>query len=158
VVGSLTANVPVGDQGPGANGPCLHSSIRIQLQGFKVEDGMIGMLKTRKLQFLPLVAASSRSHRHAERARTSSRKLHLQHKTSTMGGVPSKPDPSRTLEVVGCGYARTGTMSLQLALEKLLDGPVQHGGTHFIQRTDGEHLLGEEGKKDEACPGTSEYA
>jgi hypothetical protein len=55
-----------------------------------------------------------------------------------MGGGVSKPDPSRTLEVVGAGYARTGTMSLQLALEKLLDGPVQHGGSHMIVRTDGE--------------------
>lgn len=42
-----------------------------------------------------------------------------------MGGVPSKPgDPSRPLEVIGAGFSRTGTMSMQLALEELLRGPV----------------------------------
>lgn len=54
-----------------------------------------------------------------------------------MGGVPSKPDPSRTLEVIGAGYSRTGTLSMQLALERLLDGPVMHGGTHVLSRGDG---------------------
>ncbi|ORY67540.1 P-loop containing nucleoside triphosphate hydrolase protein [Pseudomassariella vexata] len=54
-----------------------------------------------------------------------------------MGGVPSKPgDPSRPLEVIGAGYSRTGTLSVQLALEKLLDGPVMHGGTHILSRED----------------------
>jgi hypothetical protein len=42
-----------------------------------------------------------------------------------MGGIPSKPgDPSRPLEVIGAGFSRTGTMSMQLALEELLRGPV----------------------------------
>lgn len=42
-----------------------------------------------------------------------------------MGGVPSKPsDPSRSLEVIGAGFSRTGTMTMQLALEELLRGPV----------------------------------
>lgn len=42
-----------------------------------------------------------------------------------MGGIPSKPDdPSRPLEVIGAGFSRTGTMSMQIALEELLRGPV----------------------------------
>ncbi|KAI4594257.1 hypothetical protein KJ359_008532 [Pestalotiopsis sp. 9143b] len=41
-----------------------------------------------------------------------------------MGGVPSIPtDPTRRLQVIGAGYSRTGTVTMQLALEKLLDGP-----------------------------------
>lgn len=56
-----------------------------------------------------------------------------------MGGVPSVPtDPSRTLQVIGAGFARTGTVSMALALEKLLDGPVCHGGTQLLGREDGE--------------------
>lgn len=55
-----------------------------------------------------------------------------------MGGAPSKPgDSSRGLEVIGAGYSRTGTVSTQLALEKVLNGPVLHGGTHMITREDG---------------------
>ncbi|KAK8074219.1 hypothetical protein PG994_005118 [Apiospora phragmitis] len=54
-----------------------------------------------------------------------------------MGGAPSKPgDPSRGLEVIGAGFSRTGTVSMQLALEKILNGPVLHGGTHMISRED----------------------
>ncbi|KAK6839456.1 hypothetical protein PG995_007272 [Apiospora arundinis] len=54
-----------------------------------------------------------------------------------MGGTPSKPgDPSRGLEVIGAGFSRTGTVSMQLALEKILNGPVIHGGTHMISRED----------------------
>jgi len=42
-----------------------------------------------------------------------------------MGGVPSKPGNAETqLQVIGAGYSRTGTTSMQLALEKVLDGPV----------------------------------
>lgn len=56
-----------------------------------------------------------------------------------MGGVPSVPtDPNRTLQVIGAGFARTGTVSMALALEKLLDGPVCHGGTQLLGREDGE--------------------
>ncbi|KAH8671453.1 hypothetical protein BX600DRAFT_248522 [Xylariales sp. PMI_506] len=51
-----------------------------------------------------------------------------------MGGLPSKPDRSKTMLVIGAGYSRTGTVSIQLALEKLLDGPVLHGGTHALFR------------------------
>lgn len=59
-----------------------------------------------------------------------------------MGGTPSKPgDPSRGLEVIGAGFSRTGTVSMQLALEKILDGPVIHGGTHMISREDGTLFL-----------------
>lgn len=40
-----------------------------------------------------------------------------------MGGIPSKPDPARfdCVQVIGAGFSRTGTNSLQLALEKILD-------------------------------------
>lgn len=48
-----------------------------------------------------------------------------------MGGALSKPDPAATLQVVGAGYSRTGTSSLQLALAKLVDGPIYHGGTQI---------------------------
>ncbi|PHH58953.1 hypothetical protein CDD81_4067 [Ophiocordyceps australis] len=52
-----------------------------------------------------------------------------------MGGVPSVPkDPSRSIQVIGAGYSRTGTVSMALALEKLLDGPVLHGGTSLFGR------------------------
>ena len=54
-----------------------------------------------------------------------------------MGGVASIPtDPSRTLKVIGAGYSRTGTLSMALALEKLLDGPVMHGGSQLLGRED----------------------
>ncbi|KAK5938977.1 hypothetical protein PMZ80_009170 [Knufia obscura] len=46
-----------------------------------------------------------------------------------MGGTLSRPDPSRMPVVIGAGYSRTGTSSMQLALERLVDGPVYHGGT-----------------------------
>jgi len=56
-----------------------------------------------------------------------------------MGGNPSIPtDPNRTLSVIGAGYSRTGTVTLQLALETLLKGPVLHGGTQILCREDGE--------------------
>ncbi|KAH9892261.1 P-loop containing nucleoside triphosphate hydrolase protein [Xylariomycetidae sp. FL2044] len=48
-----------------------------------------------------------------------------------MGGTLSKPDLSREVEVIGAGYSRTGTSSLQIALEKLIGGPVYHGGTQI---------------------------
>lgn len=55
-----------------------------------------------------------------------------------MGGNASKPtDLSRSLKVIGAGYSRTGTLSMALALEKLLDGPVMHGGSQFLGREDG---------------------
>lgn len=54
-----------------------------------------------------------------------------------MGGVPSIPtDPSRELRVIGAGYSRTGTVTMQMALEQLLDGPVCHGGTQILGRED----------------------
>ena len=54
-----------------------------------------------------------------------------------MGGIPSKPDYSKSMQVIGAGYSRTGTVSMQMALERLMDGPVQHGGTHFVSGSDG---------------------
>jgi hypothetical protein len=65
--------------------------------------------------------------------------LHQLKITAKMGGSISKPDPTRRLEVIGAGYSRTGTVSMQLALEKLLNGPVMHGGTHHTVRTDGAY-------------------
>ncbi|POR31922.1 Uncharacterized protein TPAR_07871 [Tolypocladium paradoxum] len=54
-----------------------------------------------------------------------------------MGGVPSVPtDRSQTIQVIGAGYSRTGTVSMALALETLLGGPVMHGGTHLFGRED----------------------
>ncbi|KAH8586670.1 hypothetical protein B0O99DRAFT_678596 [Bisporella sp. PMI_857] len=54
-----------------------------------------------------------------------------------MGGVPSIPtDPTRKVQVIGAGYSRTGTVTMQLALEKLLNGPVLHGGTQILSRED----------------------
>ncbi|KAJ1333239.1 Sulfotransferase domain-containing protein [Microdochium nivale] len=54
-----------------------------------------------------------------------------------MGAAPSIPtDPSRTVQVIGAGFSRTGTVSMQMALEILLKGPVLHGGTQLITRED----------------------
>jgi hypothetical protein len=59
-----------------------------------------------------------------------------------MGGVPSVPtDPDKSLQVIGAGFARTGTVSMALALEKILDGPVCHGGTQLLGREDGKDSL-----------------
>lgn len=61
-----------------------------------------------------------------------------------MGGVASKPsnDPHCSLQVIGAGFSRTGTVSMALALEELLDGPVCHGGTQM-------HMLEESASR---CP------
>ncbi|XXH02667.1 hypothetical protein Hte_009049 [Hypoxylon texense] len=54
-----------------------------------------------------------------------------------MGGVASIPtDPLRKVHVIAAGYSRTGTVSMSLALAKLLDGPVLHGGTQILVRDD----------------------
>ncbi|OAA57168.1 hypothetical protein ISF_07089 [Cordyceps fumosorosea ARSEF 2679] len=54
-----------------------------------------------------------------------------------MGGVPSVPrDKSRSIQVIAAGYSRTGTTSISIALERLLDGPVFHGGNQIFQRED----------------------
>ncbi|RYP49332.1 hypothetical protein DL768_004957 [Monosporascus sp. mg162] len=54
-----------------------------------------------------------------------------------MGASPSIPrDRSRQLQVIGAGYGRTGTSAISMALEKLLDGPVMHGGTQILARED----------------------
>jgi len=59
------------------------------------------------------------------------------HHSSRMGAAPSIPtDPSRTVQVIGAGFSRTGTVSMQMALEILLKGPVLHGGTQIIARED----------------------
>ncbi|KAM0288245.1 hypothetical protein ACHAO9_007424 [Fusarium lateritium] len=54
-----------------------------------------------------------------------------------MGGVASVPtDRTRSLKVIGAGYSRTGTLSMAMALEELLDGPVMHGGSQLLGRED----------------------
>ncbi|KAF3056524.1 putative nad dependent epimerase dehydratase protein [Daldinia childiae] len=54
-----------------------------------------------------------------------------------MGGVASIPtDPSRKVQVISAGYSRTGTVSMSMALAKLVDGPVLHGGTQILTRDD----------------------
>ncbi|KAI0537902.1 P-loop containing nucleoside triphosphate hydrolase protein [Xylaria digitata] len=54
-----------------------------------------------------------------------------------MGGVPSVPrDPSRKVQVICAGYARTGTSTMALAVEQLLKGPFLHGGTQVLNRED----------------------
>jgi hypothetical protein len=56
-----------------------------------------------------------------------------------MGGVPSVPtDKTRRVQVIGAGFSRTGTVSMNMALERLLDGPAMHGGTQLIGREDSE--------------------
>ncbi|KAI0015682.1 hypothetical protein F4780DRAFT_51174 [Xylariomycetidae sp. FL0641] len=56
-----------------------------------------------------------------------------------MGATASIPtDPSRTMQVISAGYSRTGTLTMCLALEKLLDGPIHHGGTQLVAR-ENEH-------------------
>ena len=55
-----------------------------------------------------------------------------------MGQDTSKPtDLSREIKVIGAGFSRTGTVSLALALEKLLNGPVCHSGTAILKREEG---------------------
>lgn len=54
-----------------------------------------------------------------------------------MGGVASVPTDNRDVQVISAGYSRTGTVSMSLALARLLDGPVLHGGTQILVRGDG---------------------
>lgn len=49
-------------------------------------------------------------------------------------------DRTRSLKVIGAGYSRTGTLSMAIALEQLLDGPVMHGGSQLLGREDGKTL------------------
>ncbi len=52
-----------------------------------------------------------------------------------MGQHTSRPpDPSKQIQVIGAGMSRTGTVSFGLALERLLDGPVYHGGEALVIR------------------------
>ncbi|KAI0163523.1 hypothetical protein BJ166DRAFT_295747 [Pestalotiopsis sp. NC0098] len=54
-----------------------------------------------------------------------------------MGGVASIPtDPTRKVQVISAGWSRTGTVSMSLALDRLLDGPICHGGTQILVRDD----------------------
>ncbi|KAK8016900.1 hypothetical protein PG993_015089 [Apiospora rasikravindrae] len=54
-----------------------------------------------------------------------------------MGATASVPrDRTRQLQVIDAGYARTATLSYSLALSRLLDGPVMHGGTQLFHRED----------------------
>jgi hypothetical protein len=59
-------------------------------------------------------------------------------KESKMGNTPSIPtDPTKTTLVIGAGFSRTGTVSLSLALERLLGSPVCHSGTAILGREEG---------------------
>lgn len=59
-----------------------------------------------------------------------------------MGVSASRPtDRTRTLEVINAGFGRTGIVSMASALERLLDGPVMHGGTSMFAREDGKSLV-----------------
>jgi hypothetical protein len=51
------------------------------------------------------------------------------------GEIPK--DLSRSVQVIGAGYSRTGTVSLSLALERLLNGPVCHSGVATLLREEG---------------------
>ncbi|KKY38985.1 putative nad dependent epimerase dehydratase [Diaporthe ampelina] len=54
-----------------------------------------------------------------------------------MGGVASVPTDDRDVRVISAGYSRTGTVSMSLALDRLLlDGPILHGGTQILVRGD----------------------
>ncbi|KAH8765239.1 hypothetical protein F5882DRAFT_383223 [Hyaloscypha sp. PMI_1271] len=54
-----------------------------------------------------------------------------------MSATPSIPkDSSRSIEVIAVGLPRTGTLSMSVALQMLLEGPVMHGGTHLFARAD----------------------
>lgn len=46
-------------------------------------------------------------------------------------------DLSRSIQVIGAGYSRTGTVSFSLALERLLNGPVCHSGATTLLREEG---------------------
>ncbi len=48
-------------------------------------------------------------------------------------------DLSRQVQVIGAGMGRTGTVSFSLALQKLLDGPVCHGGNACLHREVGKN-------------------
>lgn len=53
--------------------------------------------------------------------------------------MEAKVDASvpKTLQVIGAGYSRTGTVSFSKALERLLGGPVCHSGTACLLREEG---------------------
>ncbi|KAI1383104.1 uncharacterized protein F4822DRAFT_440788 [Hypoxylon trugodes] len=54
-----------------------------------------------------------------------------------MGASSSIPtDPNQRVQVIAAGYGRTGTVSTALALERLLKGPVLHGGSQLLVRDD----------------------
>ena len=56
-----------------------------------------------------------------------------------MGGLASiLTDLLRKVQVISAGYSRTGTVSISLALAKLLDGPILHGDTQILVRGDGK--------------------
>lgn len=63
----------------------------------------------------------------------------IQYRNLKMGQTPSIPtDLTRELRVIGAGFSRTGTVSLALALERLLQGPVMHSGTASLMREEGK--------------------
>lgn len=53
-----------------------------------------------------------------------------------MGQKPSKPDPTRHVEVIGAGLSRTGSLSQTLAFERLCGGPGFHGASNWLYGED----------------------
>jgi hypothetical protein len=53
-----------------------------------------------------------------------------------MGGVASIPTDERDVQVISAAYSRTGTVSMSLALDKILEGPILHGGNQILTRDD----------------------
>ena len=46
-------------------------------------------------------------------------------------------DLTKSIQVIGAGLPRTGSTSFAKALERLLDGPVCHGGSAILMREEG---------------------
>ena len=55
----------------------------------------------------------------------------------TVNQSKAPTDLSRSIQVIGAGFSRTGTVSFTLALEKLLKGPVCHSGSASLVREEG---------------------
>lgn len=60
-----------------------------------------------------------------------------------MSDAPSIPKDNfgRSMEVIAVGLPRTGTLSMSVALQMLLGGPVMHGGSHLFARADDGTLI-----------------
>lgn len=104
--------------------------------GARPSSSHVHLSSRSRAQLFKLFRSASRNRKPEKRKRSSN--------NYTMGAVPSKPvDPSTPLQVIGAGYSRTGTTSMYLALQELLQGPVMHGGTvSEISEPSILHILG----------------